>query len=123
MKLEKIRIIHQVLETIASRDWGAAINYAIAKNLLKLRPLIKGFNEENMIRINTLCKKNEKGGLIILNGQYDFGENSKVAEEKYEEILQTEVSFEPYTVCRSAETDKLPAAVQAELLGIIIIEN
>lgn len=97
-------------------------NYAIAKNLKLIKPIIEDFNADNQNRVQSFAKKDGEGQMIIVGGRYDFGDQYNEAEKIYNELLEKEVSFIPYTVERDDETDRIPATALVELIDLIITE-
>lgn len=99
------------------------VNYALARNMNKLKKINEQFHEDDTERIKAFVKKGPDGTFLTKNGQWVFGENQKIAEEKLKELMDKEIEFDPYTIKKSEHTDILPAIAQAELLDIIIIEK
>jgi hypothetical protein len=100
-----------------------SVNYCIARNINRLKNHMKQLGEDNIARVQSFAKKAPDGTVLTKGGDIIFGENLTVATEKYNELMNKEIDFEPYTIERSDLTDKLPANALSELLDIIIIEK
>lgn len=129
---ECINLSTALRETVKIQDLSSNLKYAVARNLKRLDPIMADFSESEKIRLDTYCKKNENGEYATIpfidpNGspgqKYDFGDQAKEAGDKYKELIEVEVEFEPYKVKRSEDTDRLPVYFQVELLDIIIIDE
>jgi hypothetical protein len=125
MKVKDILPLHAALTYAAGlTNLDKNINYCVAKNLLRLKKIHAEFNEENDLRIKTYAEKDPvTKEPLVQNGKYNFGAHTNEANEKYKEVLEREIHFEPYTMIRSEETDKLPGMILHELLEVIIIDN
>lgn len=121
---KEILPIYAALTIAASiKDLHPDVNYCIARNLKRLKKAHTDFHEENTARVKAYSVSFDKNGdPEIVDGQYDFGDKVKEAEEKYQELLNTEVNFEPYTIKQSEHTNKIMPAALAELLDIIVVE-
>jgi hypothetical protein len=84
---------------------------------------MQAHDDDNLARLNSFAKKDLDGKFLSKGGVIVFGENSEVAAEKYLELLNKEIEFEPYTVEMCEDTKRLPADAQSELLDIIIVEK
>lgn len=124
MKVKDMLPLHAALTYVAGmQNLDKNLNYCVAKNLLRLKKAHTEFNEENELRIKNYAEKDPvTKEPVIQHGKYNFGEHTEEANSKYKELTEREVSFEPYTIQRSEETDKLPGVVLQELLDVIILE-
>jgi hypothetical protein len=125
MKVKDIIPLHAALTYAAGlTNLDKSINYCVAKNLLRLKKIHAEFNEENNLRLDTYAEKDPvTQEPLVVNGKYNFGEHTKEANQKYQEMIERDFPFEPYTIQRSEETDKLPGVVLQELLEVIILDN
>jgi DUF4097 and DUF4098 domain-containing protein YvlB len=123
MKIKDVLPIYNALLICGDDKLDSSVKYCIARNIKKLKKHYEEFIEENQERIKCYGKKDEKGEFITVNNKYDFGDKIEEAEEKYQELLNKEIEFEPYTIKQSSNTDALPVAAQVELLDVIIIEE
>jgi hypothetical protein len=125
MKIKDMLPLHAALTYVAAMtNLDKSLNYCVAKNLLRLKKAHAEFTEENNLRLQHYAEKDPvTQEPIVIEGKYNFGLHTGEANKKYKELVEREIEFEPYTILRSEETDKLPGVVQQELLEIIIIDG
>ena len=123
LKLEEAITINQALNIAAKSGVKGKTNYAIAKNIKKLEPILKEFDSDNKIRIDSFATKGKDGNPVIIGNNIDFGDNLEEATKVYKELLSKEVEVEIYTVLESEEAHVIPANALAILLDVVIIEE
>ncbi len=124
IKIKKvIEIYNALLICSKTEKLDGKVSYAIARNINRLKKEVEQYTEDNEARHNAFAKKGPDGKLLTRGGEIVFGENYATAQEKYKELINREIEFEPYTIEKSDDTDILPPDGQAELLDIIILEK
>lgn len=122
--IEKILSLDKALGVCSEeKELHGDLKYAIARNINRIKPFLKKFQEDEEARVKAYCRTNEKGEYAIIGKMYDFGNNREKANEKFKEMLAEVVEFDVYTIKRSEHTDKLPAIAQSELLDVIILDE
>jgi hypothetical protein len=124
IKIKKANEINAALKECAKVEkLDPKVSYAIARNINRLKDDMEKYEEDNFARIKAFAKRAPDGSILSRGGEIIFGINYDTAQEKYLELISKEMDFEPYTIERSEETDKLPPSAMAELLDLIIIDN
>lgn len=115
--------ISQALQIAAQSNVKGKTNYAIAKNLNKIRPILEDFDCVNKIRIDSFSKKDADGSPLVNGQNVDFGDNLEDATKAYKELMEKEIDVDFYTVVESEEAYNIPANALVVLLDVIVLEQ
>jgi hypothetical protein len=123
IKAEQAIIIDVALKACAKvGSLDKKVSHAIARNIHRLKPIMKEIRSAEEERIEDFALKNDNGEVKIVDGKYDFGAKFEDANAVYKDTMDREFEFDPFTIQRSENTDMLPPLAQAELFDIIIID-
>jgi len=112
IKIGEALDLNMALISASNISGSFKFSFAIGKNILKLKPILKNFEDERQVIIDSA--KIEK----IDNG-FDF-DSKPEAKEKLMELLQQEIEVDLHTIKLDEEVQKL-ALSGAQIVGLDLI--
>lgn len=97
------------LKELATKRVPVKLSYAIYKNMSLLENEIKVIEQVRVDLLEQYAKKDEAGNPVVIDNQYDLGENMDKFAKEYTEHLQTELDIDIHTVS-AEELEKLEDA-------------
>lgn len=98
-------------------------SYQLSKIAKKLQAEIEGFNETRMGAIKRLAVKDEKGELVVKDGQVEFtDENKEIFLKEISDLGEVEVAIDPIPLSHFGEKVEIPAATLVALGDLIQME-
>jgi len=122
MKKKELLTVSQGLAYINSKE--TRVWHTISKNLDNIATLVFQTNEAHKQLVADLSTKDEDGNAVRSeNNQIDFGDNLETANERWNTVLEEEVTFDLIPINLEDIKDYgLDANIMKPLMGLLVIE-
>jgi len=122
MKKKELLTVSQGLAYINSKE--TRVWHTISKNLDNIATLVFQTNEAHKQLVADLSIKDEDGNAVRSeNNQIDFGDNLETANERWNTVLEEEVTFDLIPINLEDIKDYgLDANIMKPLMGLLVIE-
>lgn len=122
MKKKELLTVSQGLAYINSKE--TRVWHTISKNLDNIATLVFQTNEAHKQLVTDLSTKDEDGNAVRSeNNQIDFGDNLETANERWNTVLEEEVTFDLIPINLEDIKDYgLDANIMKPLMGLLVIE-